>query len=205
MIEFEKLLDNDEYILYQGKAVSGKGNKNIFGSIIIILFMSFIQFALIWSLVTGTGDGANGIGFDFIGIFIISLLFDGVAIYNIIYLLFIKDKAVNDDYFCITNKRVLKYEQNKVKLVYGYLINYESIEVINEKKQFGDVQMFGALKKSDNAKQDLMQIKNMLFDQDPTNMKMMILESIENPDMVVNIIKKAREELLKNNNEKNYK
>ena len=195
MFDFSKILDSDEKILYQGRPVVGKGDKSIGGSIFIILFMLVIQVLMIWSLVTGTGDGADGITPTFIIIFAATLLFDGIAIYNIIYLKFLKDKTVSDDYYCITNKRALKFESKKDKLVYGYLVNYDIIEIVNQKDNVGDISMHVEIKDNSFEAKNPEYVKDILMNPNPENMPTMIFECVENPKQVKKIIKDAQKEL----------
>ena len=134
MYDFNKHLDSDEKILYQGKSNVGKGSKNIGAGLLVIGFMLIIQFLLVWSLKTGIGDGANGFNLNYLIIFLVSLIFDAYAICLVVYTLILKNKKIADDYYCLTNKRALKYEEKTDKLVYGYLINYDDVKVINQKK-----------------------------------------------------------------------
>lgn len=129
MFNFNQVLMPNEEILYEGKPVPGKGNKNISSILFVLLFVALIIGLLIWSVVTKTGDGAKGITINFIMIMLVAILFGGIGVYSFIYNVFIKKKAVQDDIYCLTNMRALKYEFKKQKLIYGYLIKYEQIEV----------------------------------------------------------------------------
>lgn len=200
MFDFSKYLEKDEKILYQGTPVPGKGDKSIGMLIFIIVFMAIVQGLLIWSVVTGAGDGANGVDLSFIIIFGVTLFFDGIAIYNIVYLKFFKKIAVKDDYFCITNKRALKYESKKNKLVYGYLVNYVHITCENEKGGYGDLYMQIDIKESDDAAETLAYVKDIMRNPNPENMPSIIFECIENPRNVRKIVKEARDKILESNN-----
>lgn len=195
MYDFNSNLIEDEKIIYEGRPVPGTGSKNIGGPLFIIGFITLMQFLLIWSVVTKTGDGAYGITPGFVIIFLVTLLFDAIAIYNLIYTLFIKKKAVADDYYCLTNKRALKYESKKDKLVFGYLINYEDIHYDSRKNGYGDLYMGIIYKETNDSIQDLNNIKDLLFNKDPKNMPWIIFESIEHPAQVGKLAKNARNEL----------
>ena len=96
MFDFSKYLKEDEEILYQGKPtpVSGKGNSNNQGLIFLILYCLAIQIILILSIVYKIGDGANGINFSFIVIFLVILLFELLGIYGLLDNLFLKTKRL---------------------------------------------------------------------------------------------------------------
>lgn len=116
MYNFQKYLEKEEKILYQGQPMKNAETKKNIGLISVILFMLFVQGLMIWSLVTKTGDGANGINRNFIIVFLVTLFFQGISICDLVYDFFIKKKAIMDHFFCITNKRVFKYEEKKNKL-----------------------------------------------------------------------------------------
>jgi len=200
MFDFSKYLEEDEKILYEGRPVPGKGDKSIGGCIFIIVFVAIIQALLIWSLVYKVGDGAEGITLSYIIIFAVTLLFDALAVYNIAYLKFFKKRAVKDDYFCITNKRALKYESKKNMLVYGYLVNYVHITCENEKDGYGDLCMHIDIGESGDAAEDLAYVKDIMTNPNPENMPTMIFECIEKPRNVRKIVVEARDKILESNN-----
>lgn len=197
MYDFKKHLDDDEKILYEGRPVPGKGDTSIGGCLFIVIFMAIIQGIMIWSVITGTGDGAEGINLSFVVIFGGTLLFDAIAFYNIFYLLFFKKRAVSDDYYCLTNKRAFKYELKKDKLVYGYLVNYEEMKCLNRKDGYGDLYMGIIMKESSSPEKDMVKVKDIMFNPNPENMPTITFESITKPGEVLKIAKQAREEQLK--------
>jgi hypothetical protein len=150
---------------------------------------------MIWSVIAGVGDGANGINLTFIIIFGTTLLFDAIAIYNIIYTLFLKDKMVADDFYCITNYRVMKYEEKSKKLIYGYLINYEDIKSHSNRGGYGDVTFSVVFSDSANEEETL-KIKNIILHPNPKNRYMIEFESVKKPYEIIKIAKKAREQVL---------
>ena len=85
MYNFEKELFNHEKIIYLGQSFPGKGGKNIGGALLIILFMLCIQGLMVWSLNGGIGDGEHGINLIYIILFLVTLLFDGIAVFILIY------------------------------------------------------------------------------------------------------------------------
>lgn len=196
MFDFSKYLKEDEEILYQGKPtpVSGKGNSNNQGLIFLILYCLAIQIILILSIVYKIGDGANGINFSFIVIFLVILLFELLGIYGLLDNLFLKKKRLVGIYYCVTNKRVLEYEQKKDKLVYGYLINYEEIKCANMKNGYGDLCMSAKLDKEGDL--SMMEVKDIILHPNYENMPSIIFESIKSPKEVSKIVINARKNLL---------
>lgn len=193
MFDFNKVLTENEEIIYKAQPVAGKGDKSIKGPIFGILFIFVCQLLLVLSLVFKIGDGENGINLSFIIIFAVTLLFDGILLYSIIYNLFIKQKSVSDDYFCITNKRVLKYQDRKQELQFGYLYYYASIEISNEKDGFGDITFT-----SNQIEEE--EILSIMFKPNKENMPSITFESVANPKEVVDIARKARKDLISNEN-----
>lgn len=198
MFDFNNQLIEEETILYEGIPILGKTDKNILGELVVIGFILIIQILLIWSVVTKTGDGANGINLSFIIIFLTTLLFASLVVYNIIYKLFIKDKKIAKHQYCITNKRVIKYDGKNNELIFGNLSNYEFIEVQNEKNNHGDLYMGVLINENVNSNTDtLIEIKNILLNKNPNDAPFIIFESIKNPYQVLNIVENARNSLNK--------
>lgn len=194
MYNFEKLLYPEEKILYKGKPVPGKGHKNlgiltlctiVFG---LIIAMLVYQLKVFWFDPTG------------ILMLLVLLIFECFFIYGLIYNLFIKKRAVADDEYCLTNQRAFKYEYKTGKLVFGYLANYRSIRIANEKDNYGDVIM-EIIYKNGNAsslgKEDFKELKNLMLHPNEENMPHITFESVEDPKKILNLILEARTELLK--------
>lgn len=196
MFDFNQVLMANEKILYEGKPVPGKGNKSLGGILAILAFVVIWCGLLIWMVATETGDGAKGIDFSFIIMMLVGLGFGGIAIYALIYNVFIKRKAVADDIFCLTNMRALKYETKKQKLTYGYLIKYDQIEVQNFKDGFGDVYMGIVAPNNLTEEQQLLFIKENLIKKKENDMATMLFECVEKPHSVVDIAKQAHDNLL---------
>ena len=202
--DFSKHLLNDEKILWEGKPVPGKGSIPIAGLVFVICFMLLCIGLMIWSIVNKIGDGANGINIDFIAIIIVLLVFFGISMYGLIYYLFIKKHSVADDFYCITNKRALKYESKKDSLVYGYLENYVDIHCDNKKDGYGDLYMGIELDQNNysDVSQALKDISGLLMHPNPENMPNIVFESIEDPDEVHDIVIEAYKELSKSQEDK---
>jgi len=198
MYNFSSHLLADEKILYQGQPVPGKGGKGVGGLVFLICFALAIQIAMIWSVVTGTGDGANGINLSFIIIFLVATLFLGLGVYGLFYNLVLKKKQVADDFYCLTNMRAMKYEAKKNKLVFGYLAYYDDIHCSNVKDNFGDVYMGIVMdeESTDDASQTLSTLKDLMMNPNPENMPFLNFESIEHPYKVMNLAKEAKQNIL---------
>ncbi len=203
MFTFNDVLMENEKILYEGKPVPGKGGKAIGGVLAILAFVAVWCGLLIWSVVTKTGDGANGIDFTFIIMMLVGLAFGGLGIYVFIYNVFIKKKSIADDSYCLTTLRALKYESRTNKLSYGFLIKYGQIEVQNEKDGFGDVYMGIVAPDNLTEEQQLLFIKENLFNKKLDDMPTMMFESIERPYNVMKIATDARNNLISNTNIQN--
>lgn len=193
MNNFEQYLFPDEKILWQGRPVQGKGDKSVGGEIFVIIFVLLMQILLIWSVVYKVGDGADGVTLNFIIIFLATLVFDVICIQSILYKKIFKKYAVADDYYCLTNKRAIKYESKKDEICFGYLINYSHISSEFVKDGYGDLYMSVEY---DESIADESNLKDIVINNDKENMKNMHFESIKNPNEVKKIAKKAREELI---------
>lgn len=199
MYDFSSYLLADEKILYQGCPVPGKGSKGIFGLIFIICFMVGIQILMIWSVATGIS--AEGIGFGFIGIFLVTIFFIVLCVYALFYNLVLKKKHVADDFYCLTNMRAIKYQEKNNKLIFGYLAYYDDIHCANVKDNFGDVYMGSSMEEENiedpqSAYQTLGNIKDMMTNLDPEDMPYIIFDSIEKSYEVMNLAKEAKQKLL---------
>lgn len=200
MYDFKKHLLENEEILYEGRAFPGKGGKEIIGLLFVICFSLFVLALLIWSVVTGTGDGANGVTIEFIIIFLVFLLFLGIGLYGLVYNLFLKKIQVADDYYCLTNIRAMKYESKKDKLVYGYLKKYEEIYCENVKGGYGDLYMVSAIDEKYLNDHNMSVLDYLLSKSDPEDMPSMCFESIKNPRQLRKMAIDARRKIIDNEN-----
>ncbi len=198
MYNFSQHLMADEKILYQGRSVPGKGGKAVGGLVFLIFFALAIQGLMIWSVITKTGDGANGINLSFIVIFLAVTLFLGLGVYGLFYNLVLKKKVVADDFYCLTNMRAMKYEMKKNKLVFGYLAYYDEMRCDNVKDNFGDFYMGIVFNDeyTDDSLQTIAQLKNIIMNPNPENMPFINFESIENPYQVMKLAKEAKQNIL---------
>ena len=194
MFNFQDILNEGEQILYQGKANPKKVSKNIGGQIFVIIFMLVIQFMLIFVA-----------EFDFSSIIFIAitLLFQGLCLYSIINILFLKNKKIADDLYCLTNIRALKYDINENKLSYGFLENYGNVYSFNVKDGYGDINMQIICDNNisnDNSLDAAKVLMKLSSKPNITNMPFMCFESVSNPDELVELIKSAKNSLNNRNN-----
>lgn len=203
MYDFSKHLFPDEKILYQGKPTLGKTAKDIKGILLFIGFALLIQIVMILSVITGTGDGKNGITLGFILIFLVVTLFLGLGIYGLFYNVILKKKRIADNAYCLTNIRAMKYESKKGKFVFGYLAHYDDYYCSNVKNNFGDVYMGIIFKEQngDSATKTLLKLKDLMMKPDPENMPFINFESIEDPYNVIHLIEDAKQNIKKEENQ----
>lgn len=203
MYNFEEHLLENEKILYQGRPVPGKGGKGVLGFIFIILFCLIIQGILIWSIVFKVGDGANGLSPTYIMVSLILLVIIGIAIREIYYDLFKKKKDIADEFYCITNLRVLKYKEKDNNLVFGYLDKYDSISYGSVKDGFGDV-YFEPLIEEDEKPKNIVELKkfmNCIKTKNYNGTPYIVFASIEKPFEVIKLAIDARDNILQDNNQ----
>lgn len=180
MYNFSNHLLEGEKILYQGQPVPGKGSKSVGGSLLLICM----------GLIVGIGSLVS------IVFFLVAALFLGLGVYVLVYNLILKQKRIADDFYCLTNMRVMKYESKKNKLVFGYLAYYDEIRCNNVKDNFGDLYMGMVINESSFLK-TIEYTKKSLTDPDPENMPCITFESIESPYKVEKFVCTAKEELLR--------
>ena len=193
MYNFEQHLFKDEKILYEGRAVPGEGGKSISGLLMAVGAMLFIQLLLIIDIQYKKSQGIE-VDYPITIIFMFTFLFEGLAIWGLIYNIFLKKKEVADDFYCITTKRAFKYEAKTNKLIFGYLEYYEDMKIYNEKDNFGDLYMGIAISEDDKISPQ--ELKELMFNPNPENRPNITFESIENPKYVLELSRQARYEIL---------
>ena len=187
MYEFEKDLMPGETILYKGKPVPGKAKKNVGGLLVFVILCILI--ILVWAVVNKFGDDAYIMNAK---TFFLGLIFMcGLGICQNIYNVFFKNNKIKDEYYCITNLRVMKYNKKKNKLVFGHIENYDLVFIDNKKGKYGDLCM-----QKDMSKQEL--TMETIMQQDPEDVRYILFSSIENPERVKKIFKEASKKLGKN-------
>lgn len=199
MYDFNKYLDEDETILSQGKAVPGKGHKNIAGGVFLVVFSGIVMLIMMLSLVYKIGDGAEGINISFVIIFAVALLFFGIGIYILIYDLILKKRQVSDDIFCLTDKRLFKYETKNDKLIYGYLAYFEKISCENVKDGYGDIHFSIEYERVRYKSETSIKLANLITNPNPQNMPVIVLESISKPYEIKKMAMEARKKILEEN------
>lgn len=188
MYDFSEYLDKDEKILIKGKSYPEKNAAKL-APIIIILILFII------SLIYIIKEDPYNIDLIFTIGFFIAIIFIG-AIYEI----FVAPKNIKDNYFCVTNERILIYDKKSDYFAYGYLENYDVVEAIENSPGYGDISLYNSpeIKKNiiDNA---VVQAKHLqdLAEPNSENMPHIFLASIKNPKKVEKIILKAQKELMK--------
>lgn len=194
MYDFNQYLEPDEKILYQGKSVPKASIGNVVILILVLIAMLLVQFIMIISICEN-----NLINNPIVIImFLVMIFFDGAIILGIINSLFLNKKKAKNCFYCLTNKRALRYDLKDNKLVYGYLINYDDIKIYNIKHNYGDLYMGITYSGTNNYKNDLVNVADALFNPDSKNMPNISFSCIENPEYVLSLAKSARAELVYN-------
>ena len=184
MFDFNTVLTDNETIIYQGKPIPGKGKFNIKKTLSALLFLIFIEIAI---LITQENIFDNLLFIIIILIFILALL--QAMKYNTI----IRNKIAKENLYCMTNFRVLQYNTKENKLYYGYLARFSIIEIFNENNGYGDVSFSVNLKTETGDKFSLKKIKKL--SKDRTNMLEITFLCIKDPKEIVKLAEAAREKL----------
>ena len=189
MYNFKEILEKNEKIIYEGKPNMKKNNINPFAYFFAFSLLLFCQFILIWSVKTSTKDGAHGINLNFIFIFFIIIIFEGLLIYAIIYDKVLKKQKSNDAY-CITNKRVLKYNSTNNSITSLYVVDCCDMRFTTTKKNFGNIyigikELNKNTIKNSNIKDIIKKIKDL-------NDSYIVFESIENPHYILSILENIK-------------
>ncbi len=180
-----------EEIIYEGKPNLSKGNKNIVKEILFIVFILIVQIFIIFSSQIGNNPEANTNELYFaIGIFGV---FQILLIHGILYKVYLKNKIIKNNQYCVTNSRILKYIGNKKRLVSGNIKEYELITILNITKdnKFGDLQIAKNWAENipNNKKEQVNSLKTYISTDHTQDQLGFIFESIENPREVEKIIK----------------
>lgn len=185
MFNFSQYLQDGEQILYQGKSSFNKGS--VFFKIVcsIIILCAIIIFTFV------TWIEIKVVDIDFFNLFVIFLvtilfLTVGISIFRFYFRR--KKENVRNVFFCITNIRIMKYASRENKLYSGYLKLYDDIHCYNKKNNYGDLYFGNIL----NNKLSDSTVVSEKMNTNQNNVPCIILESIENPELVLNIVKKVR-------------
>lgn len=172
MYDFSKMLGENEKILWQGKPNLGKGSKNVGGEIFGIIFV--LIFAIIFI--------SQSIPI-FIGCNIILI----ILVYSIIFKLFLRDKKINGEFYCITNYRIMQFNSNTNDLIQAQLIDFNIVYCDNVKDEYGDFIIMKKSYENDNVIDSINGIIN--------SKNSFSFQAIENPEKVKDITKKAMSDL----------
>jgi len=191
MYNFTKHLLPNEEIQRNIQPVPGKGGKNLLGYIFIIAFIG-LMFFIFFSFGTPSEDGIsiNPLSLIFLVFPLFGLALVAIAIHGIVYTLFFKAKTVENYSYCITNKRVLKYNSKKDKLTFCYLKNVDEFYCRNEKDNYGDVYI--GIRSSSGSRQDAYRVKGIFSSFSKNEVPFLTFESVENPDEVIDWILDAK-------------
>jgi len=192
MFDFHTVLEYDEEILYQSKTYPGKGNKNIACDILIIGFSAVFLTIILLALKFKLGDCADGITLSiliFLILLIGAILF---GLWDILYRLFIKDYTTADDLCCVTNKRILKYEERPDKLTSVYINDLDTFIVTYTMHGYGDAAFYKGIDKNCKPIKELTKRAwNAAANDDHTAIT---FSNVKNPKKAVSIAKQVKNE-----------
>lgn len=193
MYDFKKDLLKDENIVYTCRPTPGKGNKQIKESIFLFILATLTQIILFIVNKTKTDLTLDMNIYIIIGV---TIVVDLIALAKLIYNLYIKKYNVSDDYFCITTKRILKYEKRINRLSCGYIKKYKYIRIRNEKDGYGDIQ-FDTYVQDIISKRDLDIPSIDDLKKDYSDLDRIVIESVKNPKKIVKIVERINKKLNK--------
>jgi len=188
MYNFNQILLENEEILYQGKSVPGKGKNNIIViEAFIIIFFSVLPITIFFKELVASSWS--------ILIFISILLGLFCAIHCIIYTLFLKDKVTSSYQYCLTNLRILRYNNKKKILTHGFINEYIDIFISSTKDNYGDV-IFSKYTHID-VENDITNDTDRdayIIESDKIN-TYILFESVENPHYIKKLALEIREKI----------
>ena len=188
MYDFTKHLEPDEKILYQCKAVPKSSITSSFIFLLLMIVMILLEIITYFIFIEYHKNIVILI------MFIILLFFNILFATGFIYNLFINRSKAKNCFYCLTNKRVFRYNLKKNKLIYGYLIDYADIRIHNVSHNCGDIYMGVILSSTSDVKTDLVNLATVLSDS--KNKPYICFSCIENPEYVLSLIRSARADLL---------
>ena len=197
MFDFHLYLEDNEEILYEGRPVPGKGNKQLGGILLIILFTGSLLALFLSNAKFSDNLLSAKSNLSYILMLCLILFFLGLGCYALLYNFVFKKIQTSDDFYCLTNRRVMKYESRNQQLSYGYLGNYQRIYCTNEKDGFGDVHFEGNVTQNVpiDPKEKLRYIKEAALHPDRENTPSMLFESVEYPGAIQRLAETAKEKI----------
>lgn len=196
--DFNSILGYDEEILYQAKSLSIKGNRSFAGNIIVAVFCIIVFLLMFFSIKYKIGDGADGLSLTAIVIFLVDFLFFGIVTWDMLYRLFIKNLMAKDDFCCITNQRILKYEYRTGKLTSVNIADVDTFTTDNCYHGYGDAFFY---KKVDHGELDVKETVKFGINIAKNSSNNITFLNVKNPKKAVGIVKQKHESLTA----KNYK
>src|SRR5574344_455266 len=182
MYDFNKNLEINEHIVYEGKKYSEQNKKVIYVCLALFAF-SIILVIIRTNQVLDNAD----IGFEkLFSTYCLPLTID-ISFSIFLFIKIISDiikvkNSSSDKFYCITDKRILYYDRIQQSFKSGYLINYDNIKY----------------NKFDNNRGDITMIMSHPTVGDTTNSPCIVFEDIDNPENVRKIIEKYRSKNLNN-------
>ncbi len=191
MFRFEDVLMDDEVILYEGTPVPGKGSKSITGELLVLGFCAFVTALLVFGIARDWEESGVLAIIPTLPFFVAVGIFVAVCGYSIFNKKYKRDRDVLDDFYCITNQRLLKYESKKDALIYGNIANFDHMEVYDEKDGYGSITFYQSVSDGATEKEQVAYLVKMKS-QDASDRLLIGFECIRDPKAVLKIAKEAR-------------
>lgn len=188
MYDFSKKILKDEEILYTSRPIPGKGGMSS-QNILVLIVITLVFLAVAITLLTQQQ----------LLPFLIVLFFVILMAYGLMRETILKKGRIIDEHYCITSQRILKYEEEPEKIYCGYLSNFNSISIRNEKENYGDVYFSINLtvdQKNTTEKEQIKEVVSTMEKISDENMPEIAFESIENPREVARIALEARRKIV---------
>lgn len=171
-----RILKENENVIYTSKANPGKTDMQIFRFLLIGIILILFYYLLF------IGYGKMGI-FNWTTSLVVLFMLSILTIYGLIYNILLKHRARNEIYY-ITDKRIILI--NDVKLIFNDIDKVSVIGIAREKNNFGDITFHfnvDITNPLENLTKSIKEVKNITF------------SGIKNPREVVEIFKKNNKDI----------
>jgi len=171
-----KILKENEKIIYTSKANPGKTSTQIYRFVLIGIVLAIFYYLLFLGY-------NNEDLFDWTIILIVLFLLSVLTIYGLIYNVFLKYRAKNEIYY-ITDKRIILINGGKV--IFNDIDKVSVIGIAREKNNFGDITFHfnvDITNPLENLTKSIKEVKNITF------------SGIKKPREVVEIVKKNNKDV----------
>lgn len=147
MYSFEKELVENEEIIYKGSpCYKNKNDLLTIVSMVLVIAMEIVIYISVRKMIT----------FDIIRAFVLGLFaFEDVYLYFSLRAKRIKKEKKSTVFYCLTNKRIMTYNEINNSLIIEKIDNCDEIVIIDSNKEYGSVCFY-------NNKEEVMIFDNIL-------------------------------------------